>query len=49
MVQAEISQLSGECNTWRDALRHYRDEITQDKNRLLQVAVRHSPKNSYKK
>ena len=38
MVQAEISQLSGECNTWRDALRHYRDEITQDKNRLLQVA-----------
>ena len=38
MVQADISQLSGECNTWRGALRLYRDELTQNKNRLQQVA-----------
>ncbi|MFI5133632.1 MAG: hypothetical protein ACHQEB_04810 [Chitinophagales bacterium] len=38
MVQADISQLTGECNTWREALRQYRDEFTQDKSRLQQVA-----------
>lgn len=38
MVQADISQLAGECNTWREVLRHYRDEFTQDKFRLQQVA-----------
>ena len=38
MVQLEISQLSRECNTWREALRQYRDELTQNKNHLLQVA-----------
>lgn len=38
MVQADISQLSGECNTWREALRQYRDEFTQDKARLQQAA-----------
>jgi len=26
MVQADISQLSRECNTWRDALRAFRDQ-----------------------
>lgn len=34
MVQADISQLSGECNTWRESLRSYRDEINQLKQRL---------------
>ncbi len=38
MVQVDISQLSGECNTWRETLRQYRDEFTQHKNRLQQVA-----------
>jgi len=38
MVQADISQLSGECSTWRESLRSYRDEITQLKQRLQQFA-----------
>jgi hypothetical protein len=38
MVQVDISQLSGECSTWREALRHLRDEFTQDKLRLQMVA-----------
>jgi len=38
MVQVDISQLSGECNTWREGLRQLRDEFSQDKVRLQQVA-----------
>src|SRR5215467_13075368 len=38
MVQADIAQLSGECGTWRETLRHYRDELTQHKTRLQQAA-----------
>ena len=38
MVQADISQLSGECNTWRESLRSYRDEIANLKQRLQQIA-----------
>ncbi|HEY2720749.1 MAG TPA: hypothetical protein VGI82_03430 [Chitinophagaceae bacterium] len=38
MVQADISQLSRECNTWRDALRAFRDEFTQSKHKLQQLA-----------
>jgi hypothetical protein len=38
MVQVDIPQLSGECNTWRESLRQFRDELTQHKNRLQQVA-----------
>lgn len=38
MVSADISQLTGECGTWREALRQYRDEFTQNKSRLQQVA-----------
>ena len=34
MVQVEISQLSGECNTWREKLRQYRDEFSKDKIKL---------------
>ena len=40
MVQADISQLSRECNTWRDALRAFRDEFTQSKHKLQQLAGR---------
>src|SRR5688500_2866934 len=38
MVQADISQLSGECNTWRESLRSYRDEINQFKQNLQRIA-----------
>jgi len=38
MVQVDISQLSGECNTWRAQLRQFRDEFNQDEVRLRQVA-----------
>ena len=38
MVQADIAQLSGECGTWRETLRLYRDELTQHKTRLQQAA-----------
>lgn len=38
MVQADISQLSGECSTWRESLRSYRDEINHFKPRLQEVA-----------
>lgn len=38
MVQVDISQLSGECNTWREFLRQFRDEFNQDKVRLQQAA-----------
>ncbi|HJS53949.1 MAG TPA: hypothetical protein VJ765_05375, partial [Chitinophagaceae bacterium] len=38
MVQVETSQLSGECNTWREKLRHYRDEFSKDKTKLQDAA-----------
>ena len=38
MVQVDISQLSGECNAWREQLRGYREEFTQDESKLRQVA-----------
>ncbi|MEI2755145.1 MAG: hypothetical protein V9F46_01700 [Chitinophagaceae bacterium] len=38
MVQVEIEQLSAECNVWREKLRHYRDEFSQDETKLRQVA-----------
>lgn len=38
MVQVDISQLSGECNAWRDQLRNFREEFNQDEARLRQVA-----------
>ena len=38
MVQVDISQLSGECNTWREQLRRYREEFNQDEAKLRQVA-----------
>ena len=44
MVQTDISQLSGECATWRANLRSYREEFTQDKVRLQQAAGHTLPK-----
>ncbi|MFN4315943.1 MAG: hypothetical protein ACK4E0_16755 [Chitinophagaceae bacterium] len=38
MVQVEISQLAGECNSWREALRSYRDEFANDKLKLQEAA-----------
>lgn len=38
MVQVDIAQLSGECNTWREQLRRFREEFIQDENKLRQVA-----------
>ena len=38
MVQVDISQLCGECNTWREELRQLRDEFTKDKILLQQAA-----------
>ncbi|RYG40765.1 MAG: hypothetical protein EOO01_26630 [Chitinophagaceae bacterium] len=41
MVQVETtSQLIGECNDWRDALRQYRDEFVREKNELQQLCSR---------
>jgi hypothetical protein len=38
MVQVEIAQLTGECSTWREKLRKYREEFNQDKAKLQQAA-----------
>ncbi|MGN6291358.1 MAG: hypothetical protein ACTHMV_01335 [Chitinophagaceae bacterium] len=37
MVQVETSQLTAECNAWRDALRQYRDEFSREKSELQQI------------
>ena len=38
VTTAEVGQLSGECNLWRDTLRSFRDQFTQHKTRLREVA-----------
>ena len=38
MVQVDISQLSRECNVWREKLRNYREEFSNDEAKLRQVA-----------
>ena len=38
MVQTDISQLSRECNEWRERLHSYRDEFNQLQRRLQQAA-----------
>jgi chromosome segregation ATPase len=48
MVQADISQLSGECNTWRESLRTFRDEINHFKPRLQHVANKNLSKEQLK-
>jgi chromosome segregation ATPase len=44
MVTVDISQLSGECNTWRDSLRSCRDDLNNFKKQLQQTASRHLSK-----
>lgn len=41
MVQVETTQLIAECTDWRETLRRYREEFTQDKAKLQQ-AISHS-------
>ena len=38
MVTVDISQLSGECSTWRESLRSSRDELNGLKKQLQQAA-----------
>ncbi len=40
MVQVETSQLTGECNSWREKLRQYRDEFSKSKAKLQEAASR---------
>ena len=40
MVQVETSQLTGECNSWREKLRQYRDEFSKDRTKLQDSASR---------
>lgn len=40
MVQVETSQLTAECNAWRDALRRHRDELIREKDELQQICSR---------
>ena len=44
MVQTDIAQLSGECTAWRQTLRSYREEFSQDKIRLQQAVGNTLPK-----
>lgn len=44
MVTVDVSQLSGECNTWRDSLRSRRDDLNNFKKQLQQTAGRHLSK-----
>jgi chromosome segregation ATPase len=38
MVQTDISQLSRECNQWREQLHSFRDEFNELKRKLLEAA-----------
>ncbi len=38
MVQVDISQLSAECNAWREQLRHLRDDFNSNESKLRQAA-----------
>ncbi|HTL10094.1 MAG TPA: hypothetical protein VL307_17590 [Chitinophagaceae bacterium] len=40
MVTTDIAQLTEECNTWRQQMRNYREEITHLKNQLRQIAMK---------
>ena len=44
MVQTDTAQLSGECTAWRQILRSYREEFSQDKIRLQQAVSNTLPK-----
>ena len=38
MVQVDISQLTRECNGWREELRKYKEKFSQDEVKLRQAA-----------
>lgn len=38
MVQVDISQLSSECNVWREQLRQFRDSLNNDESKLREIA-----------
>ncbi|MBL7740299.1 MAG: hypothetical protein JNK14_13875 [Chitinophagaceae bacterium] len=40
MVQVETAQLTAECESWRQVLRLYREEFSQDKTKLQLAASR---------
>lgn len=40
MVTTDIAQLTEECNTWRAKMRQYREEFTNLKNQLRQMALK---------
>ena len=44
MVTVDISQLSGECSTWRESLRSSRDELNNLRKQLQQTAGQHLSK-----
>ena len=44
MVQVDISQLSSECNTWREQLRQQREELNADKAKLQQTTTQNLSK-----
>lgn len=44
MVITEVSQLSQECNAWRETLRSYRNEFGIFKQELLKIAGRQTLK-----
>ncbi|MCW3116074.1 MAG: hypothetical protein JWM28_156 [Chitinophagaceae bacterium] len=48
MVQTDTAQLSGECTAWRQILRSYREEFSQDKIRLQQAVGNTLPKDHLK-
>jgi hypothetical protein len=37
MVQVDISQLSAECNSWREKLRQYKEEFSKDETKLQET------------
>ena len=39
MVTVDISQLSGECNTWRESLRSNREDLNQLRKQLQDTAA----------
>ncbi|MEO6315226.1 MAG: hypothetical protein ABIU63_08270 [Chitinophagaceae bacterium] len=40
MVTTDITQLTADCNSWRQQMRNYRDEIVHLKNQLRQTAMK---------
>lgn len=44
MVTVDISQLSGECSTWRESLRSYREDLNQLKKQLQQTVAQNLSK-----